>query len=549
MSKQSLVQGAAILGLAAVIVKILGALFRLPLVNWIGDTGMANYGPAYYIYAFFLILATAGIPVAISRLVSESRAVGNHYQAHEIFKVARNLMFTIGFVCFVILFVFAPNIANVIKNPDSALAMRAIAPSLVVVPLLAAYRGYFQGMQNMKPTAVSQIIEQLFRVLFGLTAAYVMFFMTYSGFFFENFNKFERGAAGASFGATAGSIGGFLVIYWIYGLSRRAIMHRVRSTRKMGAHSTYRMLKRILAIAIPITVGAAMMPIINLVDAGLVMSRLQLGAGFSPAEAKSLYGQLSGLVGSLINFPQAMTQAISLSLVPMVAGAFKVNDRQAMGDNIRHGLRMSVIIGFPAALGLMVLSKEILLLLYPAQPEAAVSAAPVLMIMAAGVAFLATSQTLTGVLQAVNRQMVPVRNLFIGIVFKVILTYILTGIPEINVKGTAFATVVAYVVATVLNIIAVKKYTGVDFAVGITYVRPLIATLVMGASAIGSYKLFFKLLQHNSLATLAAVLVAVVVYAVMIFLVGAISMEELDAFPKGDKIKKIIQKFSRHRRS
>lgn len=545
MKKQSLVQGAAILGVAAIIVKLLGALFRLPLVNWIGDTGMANYGPAYYIYAFFLILATAGIPIAISRLVSESRAVDNHYQAHEYFRVARNLMFAIGLISFIILFVFAPNIAELIKNPDSALAMRAIAPSLLVVPLLAAYRGYFQGMQNMKPTAVSQIVEQFFRVVVGLVAAYVMFFSISSGFFYENFNKYERGAAGASFGATAGSIGGFLMIYWIFAMSKKGIFFRVRQSRQMGAASTNAMLKRILIIAIPITVGAAIMPIINLVDAGLVMSRLQVAAGFTQAEAKSLYGQLSGLVGSLINFPQAMTQAIAMSLVPMVAGAYKVNDYETMEKNIRVGLRMSVIIGFPAAVGLLVLAQQILLLLYPAQKAAALSATPVLMIMAVGVAFLATTQTLTGVLQGVGKQMLPVRNLFIGVLVKIVLTYILTGIPSINVKGTAFATVVAYFIASVLNIIAVKKYTGVTFGFGLTYIRPLIASLVMGASAIGSYKLLFKLIQRNSIATLLAVFIAVVVYAIMVFLTGAISVDELDNFPYGDKIKRLVNKVYR----
>lgn len=547
MSKQNLVHGAAILGVAAIIVKLLGAFFRLPLVNWIGDTGMANYGPAYYIYAFFLILATAGIPVAISRLVSESRAIGNHYQAHEVFIIARNLMFMVGSVSFVILFGFAPNIAAMIKNPDSALAMRAIAPSLILVPLMASYRGYFQGMQNMKPTAVSQIIEQFFRVIVGLLAAYILFYMTSSGYFYENFNKYERGAAGASFGATVGALGGLLMILWIYGLSSKAIKARVRKTKALGCASTGQMLKKILIIAIPITVGAAIMPIMNLVDAGLVMSRLQLAAGFTVDQAKSLYGQLSGLVGSLINFPQAMTQAIAMSLVPMVAGAYKVNDHKSMQDSIRMGLRMSVIIGFPAAVGLIVLAKQILLLLYPAQVEAAISATPILVIMAVGVAFLATSQTLTGVLQGVGKQMLPVRNLFIGVIIKVILTYILTGIPQINVKGTAFATVVAYVVATVLNIIAVKKYTGVSFGIGITYIRPLIASLVMGAAAVGGYKLFFMILGHSSLATLLAVMLAVVVYAAMIFIVGAVTIEELDSFPKGDKIKKLVMKIYRHR--
>ena len=196
MNKQSLIKGATVLAAAGIVVKILGAVFRLPLVNWIGDTGMANYGPAYYIYAFLVILATSGLPVAISKMVSESIAVGNYYQAHRVFTLSSRLMFGMGLTFFLILFIFAPQIAALMSNPDSAPAMRMIAPSLLLVPIMAAYRGYFQGMQNMKPTAVSQIVEQFFRVVIGLGAAYILFFVVGDGVF-GGYDKYAGGAAGA----------------------------------------------------------------------------------------------------------------------------------------------------------------------------------------------------------------------------------------------------------------------------------------------------------------------------------------------------------------
>ena len=163
MNKQSLLKGATILGIAGIFVKLLGAVFRLPLVNWIGDTGMANYGPAYYIYAFLVIVATSGLPVAISKMVSESISIGNYYQAHKVFKISIGMMIGIGCLFSAILFVFAPQIASLMNNKDAALGMQMIAPALILVPTMAAFRGYFQGMQNMKPTAVSQVTEQLFR--------------------------------------------------------------------------------------------------------------------------------------------------------------------------------------------------------------------------------------------------------------------------------------------------------------------------------------------------------------------------------------------------
>lgn len=541
MSKQSLVRGTTILAVAGIVVKVMGAFFRLPLVNWIGDTGMANYSPAYYIYAFLVILATSGLPVAISKMVSESIAIGNHYQAHRVFKLSTTLMCVMGLIFFILLFCFAPQIASLMNNPDAALGMRVIAPALLLVPIMAAFRGYFQGMQNMKPTAISQVIEQLFRVCLGLGAAYFLFFKVGDDFM-NGTDKYVRGAAGANFGATAGSIGGLLMILFIYALARKGILKRVRRTRKHGSASNKQILKRVLVIAVPITIGAAIMPILNLIDSALVMNRLTDAAGFAQAEAQSLYGQLSGFVSSLINIPQVLTQSVAVSLVPIISASHKIGETEKLHDNVNLGIRMSVIIGYPCAIGLMVLAKPILLLLYPSQAESAANAASILVIMAFGLIFLSITQTLTGVLQGVDKQMIPVKNLLIGMVFKIVITWVLVGIPSINVNGAAVGTVVAYIVAISLNMRAVKKYTGVKVDNTLTFVRPLISSVIMGVFAFGAYKLFM-LAGHNSIATLLSVAVGGVIYVIMIFLTKSITKEELSVLPKGDKIAKLVDKF------
>ena len=541
MSKQSLVRGTTILAVAGIVVKVMGAFFRLPLVNWIGDTGMANYSPAYYIYAFLVILATSGLPVAISKMVSESIAIGNHYQAHRVFKLSTTLMCVMGLIFFILLFCFAPQIASLMNNPDAALGMRVIAPALLLVPIMAAFRGYFQGMQNMKPTAISQVIEQLFRVCLGLGAAYFLFFKVGDDFM-NGTDKYVRGAAGANFGATAGSIGGLLMILFIYALARKGILKRVRRTRKHGSASNKQILKRVLVIAVPITIGAAIMPILNLIDSALVMNRLTDAACFAQAEAQSLYGQLSGFVSSLINIPQVLTQSVAVSLVPIISASHKIGETEKLHDNVNLGIRMSVIIGYPCAIGLMVLAKPILLLLYPSQAESAANAASILVIMAFGLIFLSITQTLTGVLQGVDKQMIPVKNLLIGMVFKIVITWVLVGIPSINVNGAAVGTVVAYIVAISLNMRAVKKYTGVKVDNTLTFVRPLISSVIMGVFAFGAYKLFM-LAGHNSIATLLSVAVGGAIYVIMIFLTKSITKEELSVLPKGDKIAKLVDKF------
>ena len=542
MSSKSLIQGASILAIAGIIAKIMGAVFRLPLINWIGDTGMANYSPAYYIYAFLVILATSGLPVAISKLVSESLAVGNHYQADRVFKLSAKLMIAMGVIFFLILFIFAPQIARLMGNEDAALGMRAIAPSLLLVPLMAAFRGYFQGMQNMKPTAISQVVEQFFRTIIGLGAAFYLFYIAGDNFI-EGYDKYALGASGANFGATAGSIGGLLIILLVYMLASKNIKKKIHRSKHLGAADSGIIMKKILVIAVPITIGAAIYPILNLIDSALVMNRLMDGAGFSHEVAKSLYGQLSGFVGSLINFPQLLSQSVAVSLVPVIAAAHKLRNQKEMNENVMLGLRMASIIGYPCAFGLMAMSKPILLLLYPVQTESASNAASILSIMAFGLLFLVVTQTITGILQGIGKPMVPVINMFAGMGVKILLTWVLVGIPSINVNGAAIGSVGAFILTMVLNYRYLVKNTNVEIHKGLAFGKPFMAALVMGLTVKVFYVIVIRFIPHNSIVTLIGVAIGIVVYAILIFKTGTIKKEELVFFPKGDKLLKIANKF------
>lgn len=542
MSSKSLIKGASILAIAGIIAKIMGAVFRLPLINWIGDTGMANYSPAYYIYAFLVILATSGLPVAISKLVSESLAVGNHYQANRVFKLSAKLMMAMGVVFFLILFIFAPQIARLMGNEDASLGMRAIAPSLLLVPLMAAFRGYFQGMQNMKPTAISQVVEQFFRTIVGLGAAFFLFYVAGDNFI-NGYDKYALGASGANFGATAGSLGGLLMILFVYALAKKKIKHKIVKSKHLGSEGSKKIMKKILVIAIPITIGAAIYPILNLIDSALVMNRLMDGAGFSHEVAKSLYGQLSGFVGSLINFPQLLSQSVAVSLVPVIAAAHKLKNHKEMNDNVMLGLRMASIIGYPCAFGLIAMAKPILLLLYPVQVESASNASSILAIMAFGLLFLVETQTITGILQGIGKPMVPVINMFAGMGVKIVLTWILVGIPSINVNGAAIGSVGAFILTMVLNYRYLTKNTHVEINKKLAFGKPLIAALVMGIVVKVFYMLVINVIPHNSIVTLLGVLIGVAVYAILIFKTGTIEKEELVFFPKGDKLLKIANKF------
>ena len=538
MAKKSLVKGAAVLAVAGIVVKVLGAFFRIPLGNMIGAEGMANYSPAYSLYAFMLVFATAGLPVAISKMVSERCATGQFREAERVFKISRTLMMIIGVIGFCLLFFFSDTIAELVKVPGFALSMKATAPALLLVPIMSSYRGYFQGMQEMVPTAVSQVVEQIFRVFLGLAAAWILY---NSATDIMGFTNDERGAAGGCFGASAGAVGGLVTMMIIYMIARKGIKRRIRNDRTREWELAGSILKKIAVIAIPITIGATIMPLVNLIDAAIVNIRL-LDAGFDESAAETMYGQLTGFAEPLIAFPQVIMTSIVLSLVPMVSAAHRLRNYQERNNTISLGMRMAMIIAFPCAAGMFSLAGPILLLLYPTQRASALNTAPTLQTLCVSFVFLAVITTMTGALQGIGKQVVPVINLFLGVIVKFGVTWVMTAVPQINIIGAALGTTVAYVIAATLDFAALKKFTGFELKPGMTIFRPLAASAVMGVIVAFAYKGLFALLGSNSISVLLSVVAGVCIYGVMILKIKAISREELMEVPAGKKIAAVCDK-------
>jgi stage V sporulation protein B len=539
MAKKTFLYGAIILTVSGIIAKILGAVFRIPLVNIIGADGMAYYNGAYPVYVLLLTVSIAGTPVAISRMVSEKIAVGDYYGAHRIFRVVLVAMIFVGAALFGILFFGAGPITGMINSlGDAVYAMRALAPALFFVSVLAVFRGYFQGMQNMRPSAIIQVVEQFFRVGFGLSLAVL----------FLGKGK-EFAAAGATFGATAGSAAGLLIAILIYRSLRgqNTFSMRLRESRRKHLQEQKRLqsvksiLSTFIVIALPIMIGVAIMPIMNNIDLWIVTDRLAK-SGMEPEAIRSLYGQLTGMAGPLINLPQVITQSIAISLVPTVVTAYKMRDQGFLQHNIVLSIRTTMIVALPCTVGLLALAEPIMKLLYMKQTAAAISAAPTLAILAVGVVFLASYQTLTGVLQGIEKQFIPVINFFIGAVFKAVITYFLTSMPSVNIKGAAIGTVCAYIIATVLNFRSVMKHTGARFEWGKTLVKPLISAAVMGIAAYGSYRLLI-LFTGGGIATLAAIAAGVLCYVILLFATKAVTDEELAMLPKGEKLANLYRRF------
>lgn len=529
MSKKTFLKGAAILGIAGLMVQVMGAIFRIPLGNIIGDEGMGYYQTAYPIYVFLLVFSTNGAPAAISKMTSERVALGQHSEAHRVFKLSFILMFGLGIVASSIFFFGAEPIVKALKNPGAYYAMLAIAPALLFVPIMSVFRGYFQGLQQMEPTAVSQLVEQAVRVSIGLSLAVILI---PSGI--------EYAAAGATIGTSIGPIAGVFVLLIIY-YKRRAKLHAdIAENQAAEKESAGKILGTLAAIAVPITIGVSVVPIMNIVDVAIVMRRLQ-AVGFSSADANALYGQMTGMAGPIINLPMALALSIALSIVPAIAAANSLRDHDFLDMNVRLGLRTAMIIGIPCTFGLMALSEPIMLLIYPMQAESASSAAPCLFILATGIVFLCVAQTMAGILQGLGRPSIAVASLGVGVLVKAVATYILCGFPELNVQGAAIGSSLAYAAIGLLNFIAVKKYTGTRFNVSLSVWKPLIAGIAMSAVVLAGYYLLRNILG-NSLSTALAVCAGAGTYGIMLLKTRSIETHEIRLFPKGEKLEKLLKK-------
>ena len=518
-----MMKGATILVIAGIVSKIFGAIFRIPLTNMIGAEGQAYYSAAYAVYNLLFVIATAGFPVAISRMVSSRIAEGDFINAHKSYKMAMKVSWALGIASFLIMYFGAGAIAAAYKNPGSEASMRAISVALLFTPLVASMRGYYQGRQDMKPTGITEVIEQMVRVAAGLSLAYA-FYKT----------SLIKAAAGATFGASAGIIAALIAMMVIY-MRDKGTRDKLLEESVVRPETDKKRLKELLAFLIPITIGSSVMPIMFNIDAAIIPRRL-LETGWDRVMTDKLYGLMGGFCDPIINLPNIFIDAICISLMPAVTTAFTLKIKKDLDDHIKTGLKTMMVITYPCAIGLIVLAKPILTMLFYRKYDEAVMAVPALQILAVSIVTLAIMRTFSTSLQGIGKMMLPVWNLLIGAGVKAVVSYILLGIPAININGAALGSVIAYVTAGILNYRALKKYTDVTLDFRSIFIKPLSAALIMGVAAFVSYKLFFMITSSNSISTLISIMLAAAVYFVAAFRTGAVTKDEIELIPKGDLI-------------
>lgn len=511
---QNFLKGALILSIAGAISKIMGAIYRIPLARLIGGEGMGLYQMAYPIYTTILALATAGVPVAISVLVSKNETQGYTGDSKKIFRVSLLILMVFGFLLTLVVMQSAHFIANnILKEPRAYYPILAVAPAIFFSGLMSVFRGYFQGHQSMVPTAVSQVVEQLFRVTAVLCLAFLLFP-----------RGLEYAAAGATFGAMVGGVFGLIVLMIYYYRFQRAQKKSGEKLVYTGTRSSD-LAREMIRLAIPVSFGAVVLPLVQMLDAIIVPGRL-LAIGYSTPQSTALYGELSGMAAVLIGLPTIFTISIATSLVPAVSEALACNNGSLLNERLNYGLRAGMIISFPCAAGLYILAYQICDLLY-ATPSAGFPLEP----LAFSCIMLAAFQLSSAGLQGIGKPEIAMRNLVITGMFKVIFNYTLTSVPALNIQGAAIGTVLAFTIGSLLNIIYLKKLTGVGYEYGRLLKIALVTTL-MAVSAYLSYHFLVGADIKSHLATLLAMCTGVAVYGILLFIV-----KELDI----TMLKKIIR--------
>ena len=526
---QNYLHGAAILTAGVLIMKVLGFIYKVPIGNIIGDDGYSMFLATYNVYNVFLTLATAGLPIALSRLISEANAEGRPMQARRTFSVAWMSFFVIGLICTLIMYIFPYQIAEkVLHNPPAAMSIRAMSPAVLLVCLISAYRGYCQGFGNMIPTTVGQVLEVLIKVIVGLAlAAFIMK---------AGLGK-AMGSAGAIFGVVAGSLAA--LIYMVIYKKRHYAEEKLENPDVPDSHSS--IFSHFMRIGIPIALGSCVLAFLNLVDSSLCMGRLQNAAGFSLEEAQTLYG-VYGKAQTLFNLPAAIITPLTISVVPAIASAIVRGEDDEATKISEDSMRIATVLCLPMGVGLAVLAEPIMKVIYPGSH---VSGPVLLAIMGVAAFFVCIVLMENAILQASGKEVLPMYTMIVGGLIKIIVNWFLVANPDINIYGAPIRTLVSYLVMCIMNFVFMCVVLDKNPRVRVILVRPLICSVLMGLCAWGVYGLTGQLLGHGGRLSMLlgmglAMLAAIIIYTVSAIVMRSVTKEDMKLIPGGEKIARVL---------
>ncbi len=524
-SKKNYLNGAMILTCALFIVKGLGFVYKIPLLIMLSGSGWGYYNDAYQVYSLMFVISTAGAPVAIAKLISESNAVGRIHEPKKILSLALKTFSVVGAVGMLVLIFFARLFAQyIVKTPESAISIMAIAPAVFFVSLGAAFKGYFQGYKNMTPTAVYQVIESLTKLL-GLVIVLILIVMGYG-------NNFELLACGAVIGVTLGSLASSTYMFIRFYFGKEQIETEVDNP--VASRSNSVIFRAMIKIAVPVTLSSSVMSIASLLDMVFVKNSL-IASGLEAAQANMVYGSYTGCCYSLFNFPPTITQTIGISVLPFISELFSMGRKKEAYKNMDSSMRIVSLIAAPCALGMSVFSRPILMLLYGSRPQEVEIAAPAFAILALGIYLVAMVYPTSVFLQAAGKVNIPLITMLIGAVLKIIINCTLVSMPSVRINGAPFGTLACYGAILVCNLIVLyrlQKYKPKFISV---FLKPVLCSAVSVGGAYGIYSIVVNAIP-DKLATLFGIFVAALLYVIFIFTTKSLDRYDVLLLPKGQKL-------------
>ncbi len=575
---QSLLSGALVLSVATIIIKVIGVIYKIPLSNMIGPVGRGLFDSAYSLYVPIYSISMAGLPVAISNMVSKQMTLGNFRDVRVIQKVAKRLFLIVGILGTLAMLILAYPYALSARNMDILPAVFVITPSILFCCIMSSYRGYYNGLSNMTPTAISQVLEAVGKLVFGLICA--KWAMSYG------MSRFEKGltvfgqectteiealsaiypyaAAGATLGVTLGTVIG--VIYLV--ITHKLKGDRITKNELANApkpESSSIIAKKLFKFAIPVAVSSMVFSITNLIDSITIQNRLEHVIVNNLDFIRNLYSaELVGVLDSDIknflygayslsidfrNLIPSITMTLGISAIPALSAAWAVKNKRAIKVSIESVMRVTMLVAMPCGIGIGVLAQPILAAFYGSGESASgISiAAPVLTAYGYTIFLMALSQPMTNMLQALDKTKVPLISLSIGALVKLVANFIFVAIPSINVNGAVIGTILCYVVIVAINLFAIIRTTKIRINFISVFVKPIICGILCGVAAYTSYGLCNRFVPEFSVKNILILGVSIgfggLTYVISMLFVKGISRDDVVMLPKGEKIAKILAKY------
>lgn len=578
--KQSLLTGAGVLAIATVIVKLIGALYKLPLTNLLTPEGYAYFQGAYAIYNPLYAISMAGLPIAVSKMVSQNVELGRIKDAERIFFVSRKLFFCVGLFGTALLMLLAVPYSHMVGESRNYISILVVAPCILFCCMMSSFRGYYEGLKNMTPTGVSQVIEAAVKLLVGLAAtnvAMTVWIKSYQNravdgvatvFGVEVKNESEAlgamypyAAAVAILGVTLGSLLGLLYLFVKYkrhgfGFTREEIVN------SPPAESDKSIMKQLIRTAAPIAFSSVVLNLSNLIDDTTIRTRLAYAFETGYEIIKTMYANvfeasgtldegvvnyLYGTHGTVLNIKNlipTITLTLGISAIPALSTAWANKNKNEIRGAIETTLRVTMMIAMPAGFGIAALARPILSLLYSNQSAMFDIAVPILVGYGLGMMFFAATSPMTNMLQAVGRMDVPIKSIALGSAVKIALNFILIGNPNININGAPISTTACYIIIFIINLTSLLKITKVKIDLVSVYLKPLLSAAVCGAVAwCTNWIIAEKLMVQSRVVCLVAVAFGGMAYAICMLLLKGIVKDDVLMLPKGEKIAKVLAKF------